>query len=221
MTTHFEQELEALKRKLLTMGSHAEDAVNRAVKAVVDQNDTLAEQVKRDDDILDQLEMEVDEMGINLLAKAPLATDLRLLAMGMKISHELERVGDAATTIARRALELNREPVLKPEVDLSHMTVIALGMLREALDAFVDRNTAAARAVIPRDKEVDRLNKELHREMVGYIVEKPAAISRCLNLMIVSKSLERIGDHAKNIAEDVVYLYEGQDIRHGGKGPDA
>ncbi|HAM72732.1 MAG TPA: phosphate transport system regulatory protein PhoU, partial [Verrucomicrobiales bacterium] len=130
----------------------------------------------------------------------------------------LERVGDEATTIARRAVELNQEPPLKPYVDIPHMARLALEMLREALDAFVSRDPRRARAVIPRDKEVDGLNKQLHRELASYMVEKPATISRCLNLMVISKALERIADHATNIAEEVVFLYEGQDIRHASKG---
>src|SRR2546422_238644 len=215
--THFEQELAALKEKLLTMASKATNAVNKAIKAVVDRDDDLARAVREEDSALDQLEMEIDELAIGLLAKAPLAIDLRLITIAMKISHDLERVGDEATTIARRALELNAEPPLKPYIDIPHMAEIALEMLKDALDAFVMREPARARAIVPRDKEVDALNKQLHRELASYMVERPSTISRCLNLMVVSKCLERIADHATNIAEEVVYLYEGLDIRHTGK----
>jgi phosphate transport system protein len=156
-------------------------------------------------------------MAITLLAKAPLATDLRLITVAMKVSHDLERVGDEATAIARRAVELNREPQLKPYIDIPRMTNMALDLLREALDAFVHRDTPKARALIPRDKEVDALNKQLHRELASYMIESPATIERCLNLMTISKRLERIADHATNIAEEVVYLYEARDIRHTGK----
>jgi len=214
MSVHFEHDLDALKRKLLTMASHAEEAVGRAIKALVEHNDALASQVKADDDILDQFEIEIDEIAIGLLAKAPLATDLRLIAMAMKINHELERVGDAATTIARRTLEVNRESQLKEYVDIPRMKTMVLGMLKDALDAFVGRDLEQARSVLPRDKEVDAINKQLHRELASFMVEDPKTISKCLNLMVISKSLERVGDHAKNIAEDVVYLYEGHDIRH-------
>ena len=221
MAHHFDQELSALKEKLITMASHAEAAVNRSVRALVERDDQIAAQAKEDDRVIDQLEIEIDEMAIGLLAKAPLASDLRLISIAMKISRDLERVGDEATTICRRALELNQEPPLKPYVDLPHMADIALQMLKEALDAFVTRDPARARAVIPRNQEVDSLNKQLHRELASYMVEKPATISRCLNLMVISKSLERIADHATNVAEEVVYLYEGRDIRHTGKNANA
>lgn len=206
-----------MKEKLLTMASHSEGALTKAIKALVDRNDELARSVKEDDTIIDQLEKEIDEMAINLLTQAPLATDLRLITVAMKISHDLERVGDEATTIARRSLELSQEPQLKPYVDIPRMAQMGLEMLKDGLDAFVNRDPARARAVIPRDRDVDALNKQLHRELSSYMIEKPTTISRCLNLMVISKSLERIADHATNVAEEVVYLYEARDIRHTGK----
>ncbi len=216
---HFEQEIAGLKDKLLTMASKATAAVNNSIKALVERDDDLARGVEEKDSELDTLEIEVDEMAIALLSKAPLATDLRLITVAMKISHDLERVGDEATTISRRSLELSQEPQLKPYVDIPRMAKMALEMLNEALDAFVNRDPAKARAVIPRDKDVDLLNKQLHRELSSYMVEKPSTITRCLNLMVISKSLERIADHATNVAEEVVYLYEAKDIRHSGKNP--
>jgi len=203
---HLDQELAALKEKLLTMASKAEAAVNNAIKALVDRDDDLARSVKEEDNAIDQLEIEVDDLAVGLLAKAPLASDLRLITVAMKISHDLERVGDEATTISRRA------------VDIPRMAKMALEMLDHALDAFVSGKPEKARAVIPRDKEVDALNRQLHRELSSYMVEKPTTITRCLNLMVISKSLERIADHATNVAEEVVYLYEAKDIRHSGKG---
>ncbi|EEF59370.1 phosphate signaling complex protein PhoU [Pedosphaera parvula] len=214
MTLHFENELVGLKETLLTMASHAEGSVTKAIKALVERDDELARRVMADDAIVDQFEIDIDEMSIQLLSKAPLATDLRLITIAMKISHDLERVSDEATTIARRSLELSTEPQLKPYVDIPRMANMATDMLKDALDAFVNRDTAKARAIIPRDKEVDLLNKQLHRELSSYMVEKPSTITRCLNLMVVSKSLERIADHATNVAEEVVYLYEARDIRH-------
>lgn len=217
MTIHFEHELVGLKEKLLTMASHAEGAVTKAIQALTERDDELARRVAADDVIVDQLEIEIDELSIQLLSKAPLATDLRLITVAMKISHNLERVSDEATTIARRSMELSLEPQLKPYVDIPRMAGMALEMLKDALDAFVNRDPAKARAIIPRDKEVDMLNKQLHRELSSYMVERPSTISRCLNLMVISKSLERIADHATNVAEDVVYLYEARDIRHAGR----
>ena len=217
MQRHFDQELGQLKEKLLTMASHSEGALTKAIKALVDRDDELARSVKENDSIIDQLEKEIDELAINLLTQAPLATDLRLITIAMKISHDLERVGDEATTIARRSLELSQEPQLKPYVDIPRMAQMGLEMLKDGLDAFVNRDPAKARAVIPRDKDVDALNKQLHRELSSYMIEKPTTITRCLNLMVISKSLERIADHATNVAEEVVYLYEARDIRHTGK----
>lgn len=212
--THYTTELSRLKESLLAMASHAESAVTRAMRALVDRDDALARQVEDDDTVLDKFEIDIDDIAIHLLAKAPLATDLRLITVGMKISHNLERVGDEAVTIARRAIDLNTEPQLKPYVDLPRMATMSLEMLREALTAFVNREPERARAVVPRDSEVDDLNRQLHRELASYMVERPATITRCLRLMVISKSLERIADHATNIAEEVVYLYEAKDIRH-------
>ena len=214
--THFESELAALKQKLLLMASHAESAVNNSIKALVDRDDDLGRKVAEDDDKIDHLEQEVDAACVALLAKAPLATQLRLITSAMKIARDLERVGDEATTIARRSLDLSQEPQLKPYVDIPRMAAMAMAMLNDALGAFVDGDTARARAVIPRDKEVDQLNKQLYRELASFMIEKPTTITRCLNLMTISKALERIADHAKNVAEDVVFLYEARDIRHLG-----
>jgi phosphate transport system protein len=214
--THFEQEMTKLKESLLAMASHAESAVTRAMRALVERDEALAMKVQDDDNVLDQFEIEIDDTAIHLLAKAPLATELRLITMAMKISQNLERVGDEAVTIARRAIDLNSEPQLKPYVDLPRMATMSLEMLRDAISAFVNREPDKARAVVPRDKDVDDLNRQLHRELSSYMVERPATITRCLRLMVISKSIERIADHATNIAEDVVYLYEAKDIRHAG-----
>ncbi|MBN9693787.1 MAG: phosphate signaling complex protein PhoU [Verrucomicrobia bacterium] len=214
MMTHFESEIQSLKDRLLAMASRAESAVTNSVKALVERDDDLARSVKENDDEIDLLEKEVDEQAIRLLAKAPLATQLRLIVSATKIARDLERVGDEATTISRRSIELSQEPQLKPYVDLPRMAQMALEMLRDALDAFVTKDTQKARSVIPRDKDVDALNKQLYRELASFMIEKPTTITRCLNLMAISKALERIADHAKNVAEDVVYLYEARDIRH-------
>jgi phosphate transport system protein len=214
MAAHFEQELAELQQKLLAMAACAETAVQRAVSALTERDEKLAAKVKEADTILDRFEIEVDELAIQLLARAPLPSHLRFITFAMKVSHDLERGGDEATTIARRAIQLNQEPQLKPYVDIPRMARLALEMLKDAMESFVERAAARARAIIPRDKEVDVLNKQLHRELASFMVEDPGTITRCLHLMVVSKSLERIADHATNIAEEVVYLCEGRDIRH-------
>lgn len=212
--SYHEQELGALKDKLLTMSSIAERSLKHAIEALIERDDDKAREVISSDNDLDRLEMEIDEMAVGLLSKAPLATELRLITMAMKFSRDLERVGDETTTICRRCIELNQEPQLKAYVDLPKMATIALEMLGDAMSAFVNREPEKARLIVPRDKEVDLLNKQLHRELSSYMIERPSTITRCLNLMTISKSLERIADHAANIAEEVVYLFEGKDIRH-------
>jgi phosphate transport system protein len=214
MSVHFEQELTELKQALLRMAEQAESNVARALQAMADRNDDLARQVKEDDNILDEFEKTIDDLAITLLAKAPLASQLRLITVAMKASHDLERVGDEATTIARRALDLNVEAPLSIGVNLTQMGHNGLMMLKEALGAFVNRDAAKARAIIPRDKQIDALNKQLQRELALQMAQSPSTIRRCLNLMTISKSLERIADHATNIAEEVVYLQEAVDIRH-------
>jgi phosphate transport system protein len=215
--THFEQELSALKNTLLTMASHAESAVKQAVDSVVNRDYDLAMRVRADDTVIDRFEIEVDETAIQLLAKAPLAGNLRLIAVTMKISQNLERVGDEATKIAKRARDLGQEAPLKLVVPIPQLANLALQMLHAALDAFVNQDPAAARALIPQDKQVDALNKEVHRQLANQMIQDPETIARCLNFMVVAKSLERIADHAKNVAEEVVYLCEAEDIRHSGK----
>lgn len=214
---HFDMELDGLKQKLLTMASHAETAVNRAIEALIMRNYDLAMKVKEDDEVIDRLEVEIDEMAIGLLSKAPLASDLRFVTVAMKISQNLERVGDEATKIAKRARDLSREPPLKFNVELPRLATLSLGLLKSALDAFVHRDPDAARLLIPRDKEVDALNRQINSDLTGHMMEDRETIPRCLNLMIISRSLERVGDHAKNVSEEVVFLYDAQDIRHTGK----
>jgi phosphate transport system protein len=212
--THYTQELEDLKQTLLSMASQAESAVAKSIRALVERDDVIARQVIDADNELDDLEVKIDDAAIHLLAKAPLATDLRLTAVAMKISQNLERIGDSAVTIARRSIDLGTEPQLKPYVDIPRMCSMSLEMLRDAITAFINREPERARRVIPRDADVDNLNRQLHRELASFMVERPATISRCLNLMTISKTLERIADHATNVAEEVVYLYEAVDIRH-------
>jgi phosphate transport system protein len=214
---HLNMELDELKQKLLIMASFAETAVNESVRALVERDYNLAVRVKNNDDMIDRFEVEVDDMVIHLLAKAPLASDLRFVTVAMKISQNLERVGDEAAKIAKRARDLSGEPPVKINLDLPRMAALALAMLKAALDSFVHRDPVTARAVIPKDKEVNALNKQINSQLAQHMIENPDTIKRGLNLIVVSKSLERIADHAKNVAEEVVYLCEAQDIRHPDK----
>jgi phosphate transport system protein len=203
-----------LKEKLLTMASYAEAAVNHAVRALVRRDDQLARRTREEDDRIDALEKEIDDVALRLLARRPGAFDLRFITTAMKISQNLERVGDEATTISRRVIQLSGEPQLPMADAIPPMAVQALRLLKGALDAFVHRDPAKARALIPEDKQVDAMNKRLHLELTALMTAKPATIARSLHLMVICKSLERIADHATNVAEEVVYLYEGRDIRH-------
>ncbi len=215
MERHFGGDLENLKQRLLTMASLAESAANDAVEAVLWRDDARVQAVKDRDILIDRLEIEIDDLAISLLSRAPLASDLRLVTVAMKISQNLERVGDEAVKIAKRAHALNAEPPFhKNGVDLPTMRTLALEMLKTALDAFMQRDSAAARAVIEKDPRVNALNKQNHRELLNHMIQDRDNITRSLNLMVISKSLERIADHAVNIAEELVYLYEALDIRH-------
>jgi phosphate transport system protein len=215
MELHFDQELAQLKETLLRMSALAEQSVTLALRALVEREDTLARRVDDEDEQLDRLEVETDEHCIQLIARRqPKARDLRFIIMAMKISTDLERIGDQAVSIAKRAIDLNKEPLLKPLVDIPRMAEHVKGMIGDALNAFVYENTQQARAVIGRDDKVNDLNQQLHRELTSFMIESPQTITRCLNLMTVSRKLERIGDHATSIAEEIVYLYEAKDIRH-------
>lgn len=207
-------ELSVLKEKLLTMAGYAETAVNRAVKALIRRDDDMARRTREEDELIDALELEIDQIALKLLERRPKGIDLRFITMAMKISSNLERVGDEATTISRRVLELSQEPQLPQAEEVPRMAALAVPMLKEALDAFVQGDPVRARLLIPRDQQVDAMNARLQAELAVLMARRPSAISRCLNLMVICKSLERVGDHATNVAEEVVYLYEGQDIRH-------
>jgi phosphate transport system protein len=214
MENHFEAGIENLRQKLLVMASHAEKAVNESVQSLMQRDHDLAVRVRTDDDVIDKFEVEIDELAIQLLTKAPLASNLRLVTVAMKISQNLERIGDEATKIAKRARDLAQEPPVKISLDLPRMATLSLAMVKDALDSFVHRDSVAARAIIPRDKEVDALNNHIHQQLAQHMMDNPATIARCLHWIVAAKSLERIADHAKNIAEEVVYLCEAQDIRH-------
>ena len=215
MRRFFDSELDTLRSHLVQMGERAIEQVRLAMRALVEADPKLAQQVRDGDDVLDQLEVKIDEEGVRYMSlRAPIASDLRLVVVGMKAGHDLERVGDEASNIAKRAMRLATEPPLKPYIDLPRMADLALAMLRDALDCFLQHDNDKALDVIRRDKEVDDLNRQFYRELSSYMAEKPETISRALELMFISKSIERIADHATNIAEEMVYLSKGEDIRH-------
>jgi phosphate transport system protein len=212
---HFDEELGDLKQKILHMGALVEDQVERAKKALIERNEILAKQVIHDDRRVNTLDVEVDEFCLRLLALyQPAARDLRFITTAMKISTELERISDLAENICERAIELNEEPQLKPYIDIPLMADRAITMVREALDAFVRGDSVLARHVLEEDDSVDELTKQLFRELLSFMIENPQTISRAIRLSFVSKYIERIADHATNVAELVVYLVEGKIIRH-------
>ena len=211
-----QQALAQYKEKLLIMASHAEGVVTRAVRAHLDRDEPLARQALETDEVIDQFEIQIDRIALGLLAQAPGEFELRQITCGMKIARELERVGDEATTIARRAVELMALPPLATPLDIAEMTFLANAMLKDALDAFVSGNTVLAREVIPRDRRIDEMNKTYQDDLNGLMEASPENIRRCRHLAVISKCLERIADHAKNIAEDAVLLHEAKDIRHAG-----
>ena len=215
MKRFFDSELETFRSDLLRMGEVAVRQVRDALQALVTGDTKLAAAVIEADDELDDLEKRIDTEAIRYMnLRSPIATELRLVIVGMKASHDLERVGDEATNIAKRAIRLAAEPPLKPYVDIPRMATISIEMLREALNCFIHADSEKAIAVVRRDKEVDAINKQLYRELSSFMIEQPGTITRALELMFISKGIERIADHATNIAEEMVFLSDAQDIRH-------
>jgi phosphate transport system protein len=210
-----EKELNDLKDKLLRIGALVETQLDRSIKSLVERDTPLAKVVINADHEVNTLEVEIDEECIRLLAlRQPEAGDLRFITTAMKIVTDLERMGDLAVDISERALELNEEPILKPYIDIPRMARAASGMLREALDAFVSKDAEMAWKVLDKDDFVDDLNKQIFRELLTFMIEDPHTISRAIRISYISKYLERVADHATNIAEMVVYLVEGKMIRH-------
>lgn len=215
MSTIFEKELTDLKGTVLKLGSLVEKAISDSIKSLVERNSKLAADVIDKDHQVNALDVGIDEECIRLIAlRQPRAGDLRLITTAMKITTDLERIGDLAVDICERALELNEEPQLKPYIDIPRMAEIAQGMVKDALDALVKRDSALARDVLTRDDMVDNLNYQVFNELLFFMIQDPRTVSRAVKLTYISKYLERIADHATNIAEMVVYLVEGKIIRH-------
>ncbi len=211
----FDEELRALIEKVLKLGSMVEQAINDSIKSLVERDSAIAMNTIDDDHVVNMIDVEIDEECIRLIAlRQPRARDLRLITTAMKITTDLERIGDLAVDICERALELNEEPQLKPYIDIPRMAEIAQKMVKDALDAFVKKDSVLARDVLTRDDLVDHLNYQVFNELLLFMIQDPKTISRAVKITYISKYLERIADHATNIAEMVVYLVEGKIIRH-------
>jgi len=215
MERQFDAELSALNEKLLHMARLAEESVALAVKSLKERNEALAQDVFKREVTIHLLEIEIDELCMKLLAlRQPVASDLRFITSAMKITSELERVGDLAVNIAEVSVELLKQPALKPLIDIPRMASLAQGMVRDSLNAFVNRDEKLARAVCERDDEVDSLNDQVFRELLTYMMNDPSTINRSVGLILIGRHLERIADHATNIGEDVIYLVLGKTIKH-------
>lgn len=211
----FAQELRTLREKLATMGSRAEEQIALAMRALAERDDELARHVIKCDQNIDRDENDVDELALQILAtRQPVASDLRFITMSLKFVVDVERIGDLAAGIAKRALELNRLPPLDSKVDLQRLASLAQKNLHAALDAFVKKDADAATAVITADAEIDRINASLFAELLAHVATDPATVTRVLPLTSVCRYLERIGDHTKNLAEEVVYMVRATDVKH-------
>ena len=212
---HFEADLQALRNTLLTMGALVEERVHRAVHSLVHRREEEAQRIIATDKEINDLQIDIDNRCLKLLAtQTPLAVDLRLITSAMKINADLERVGDQAVNIAESVLVLLPHPPVKPLIDIPRMAGIAEKMIRDALDDFVKKDAELARDVLRRDDEVDELKEQVFRELLTYMMADPGTIQRALSLILISRNLERIADHATNIAEDVIFIMEAKDVRH-------
>lgn len=211
----YEEDLKKLHEEILYMGGLVEDQIQKAVKSLVDRDSELAKLIIERDREVNRLDVEIDELCIRLLAlHQPAGKDLRFITTGLKITTDLERIGDMSVNTCERALELNQEPQLKPYIDIPRMARIAQRMIRESLDAFVREDTSLALKVCKDDEEIDQLNSQIFREIITFMIEDPHTINRAMKISSISKYLERMADHATNIAEMVIFMVKGKSIRH-------
>jgi phosphate transport system protein len=212
---HFVEDLDLLTTKLLEMSSLVEAAIQRSISAVIHKDKDAAEEVFRNEARINEIEIEIDEFATNLLAlQQPMAADLRLIVAALKINTDLERMGDLSVNIAERAQSLMAAPVIKPMIDIPHIAVLVQSMVRKALDAFVNRDADMARSVLASDDAVDSLRTASYHELISFMEQDPHNIRQALDLLTVTRNLERIADHSTNIAEDVMFLVKGVDVRH-------
>jgi len=215
MERPFDEELKLLKEKLLEMASRAEEQIALSIRGLKDRDEKLACQVLEREESINLLDIEIDEMAMRLLAlRQPMATDLRFITSAMKIGSDLERIGDLAVNIAERTMDLLKHPQLKPLIDIPRMAEMAQDMVRDALNAFISGDDKLAKDVCERDDRVDKLNEQVFRELLTYMMEDSGTISRAVDLILVGRHLERIADHATNIGEDVIYMVRGKTIKH-------
>jgi len=213
--THFQQQLEELKQSLLKMAALVEGMLHDAIQSLVNRDSDLGKKVMAREDEINAMENSIDELCLKLLAlQQPMAIDLRFITSAMKIVSDLERIGDQAVNIVERVLSLNQDPQLKPYIDIPRVAEIVESMVKDVLDAFVNRQVELARSVCKRDDWVDQLNDQIFRELLTYMMQDPKTITRAVHLMIVSRCLERIADHATNIAEDVIFMVDALVIKH-------
>jgi phosphate transport system protein len=216
----YEQQLGQLRSAVLEMGGLVEDQITQAVKALVERDEPLAHATIERDHTVNRFDVEIDDLSIKLLAlHQPAARDLRLITTALKITVDLERIGDMASHIAERAVELARELPIKPYIDIPRMAELARNMLHRSLDAFVQEDVDLALGVCTSDDMIDHLHEQLFRELLSFMAEDPTTVSRAMRLLFVSKYLERVGDHATNIAEMVIFMVQGRSIRHLDKVP--
>jgi phosphate transport system protein len=214
----YEQELRKLREQVLRMGAKVEEIIGGSIKALLERDSPLATRMIAFDRKINQMEMDIDELCLLVLARRqPVASDLRFITIALKLVTDLERIGDLGVNISERVIELNEEPQLKPYVDIPRMAEEVQAMLREALDAFVAGDPERAQAVIERDHNVDAFYSQIFRELLTYMMEDTRNVYRATRLQSIAKYLERIGDHATNLAEMVVFMVKGKDIRHTGK----
>ena len=215
MIRHFDEELDELKQTLLRMAAKAESMIHDSIQALVKRDPTMGDRILQLEDEVNRLQLEIDDRAFKLLAlQQPMAHDLRFIIAAMKISSDLERIADQAVNITENTKILLQFPELKPLIDIPKMAEITKAMVRDSLDAYVDSNAPKAREVVVRDDTVDALKDQVFREVLTYMISDPRTIQVGLQLILVARHLERIADHATNIAEDVVYMVEAKDIRH-------
>lgn len=215
MNTHFEEELKSLKEQLVRMAGTVEQMIADTVTALKERTESPIEKVFEAEKVVNQMQLDIDDKAVKMIAlHQPTASDLRFLITAIKINSELERIGDQSINIVETTRELLKQPQLKPLIDIPRMAEISSAMLKDSIDAFINQDTALAKNVCERDDQVDTLKDQILRELLTYMIGDPTTISRALSLILIARNLERIGDHATNIGEEVIFMVQGKDIRH-------